>query len=253
MLKEKGLIRVLYAMRRSYQTPGSATTPPEDAPGLCIVVLLCWLVSCDGEVSEDEWQELRAIADAASMGGRLDQIIKRTRAGDPEFLIVACKTAHVLSSNNKRLLLEMAVTLALKDGYLRHPEMHVLAFIADLVGLGKEGLATIFRELTTHEYPPLGDMSNPQWWRVRDSGSRYRPGEAEGERSGRVSHELRKALGVLGLDEDASQTEIRQAYLRLVAVHHPDKFASLGPAAVEAATVTFRRIQWAYRIASGRT
>ncbi len=48
---------------------------------------------------------------------------------------------------------------------------------------------------------------------------------------------------MLGLEEGATEDDIRAAYRRLSLVHHPDRY---GADAVRAATDTFRRIQAAF-------
>ncbi len=53
-------------------------------------------------------------------------------------------------------------------------------------------------------------------------------------------------LAILGLEESASASEIKEAYRRMAQVHHPERFAALGQDAVAAANVSFQRIQRAY-------
>lgn len=50
----------------------------------------------------------------------------------------------------------------------------------------------------------------------------------------------------LGLSETASDDEIRSAWRRLAAEHHPDKVASLGPAEAAAAETRFRELKEAW-------
>ena len=50
----------------------------------------------------------------------------------------------------------------------------------------------------------------------------------------------------LGLDPTAEDEEIRAAFRRLAAEHHPDRVASLGPERVEAAAQRFRAVKDAY-------
>lgn len=84
-------------------------------------------------------------------------------------------------------------------------------------------------------------------------------GGASGDTSGSSAHssqsvdiEWLKALAVLGLDEGATQKEVKVAYLRMAQVHHPDKYAALDDEAVEAATKAFTRIQNAYDYLRGQ-
>jgi DnaJ like chaperone protein len=88
-------------------------------------------------------------------------------------------------------------------------------------------------------------MSSPEYYEEsadqQKSEREDRPRRPSGTDSRRVH-----ALATLGLEEGASSEEIVRAYRRLVKVHHPDRFESLGAEAVRAATQTFQRIQAAY-------
>ena len=65
----------------------------------------------------------------------------------------------------------------------------------------------------------------------------------------RYSNEQREwAFSVLGLNENSSIKEIKDAYHKLCLVHHPDKFVKLGPEATRAANVIFTKINQAYNI-----
>ena len=57
---------------------------------------------------------------------------------------------------------------------------------------------------------------------------------------------------MLGLDETATPTDIRAAYRRLATVHHPDRFSTMGPEAVAAASESFRRLTVAYERLTAR-
>lgn len=56
------------------------------------------------------------------------------------------------------------------------------------------------------------------------------------------------ALGVLGLGPDASSVQIRQAYLKLAAKWHPDKWAGAAEGEREAAEARFKVIQRVYEL-----
>lgn len=54
-------------------------------------------------------------------------------------------------------------------------------------------------------------------------------------------------FSVLGVREDASEDEIRQAYKHLMSMYHPDKVASMGPEIRELANDKAQAITAAYR------
>ncbi len=75
----------------------------------------------------------------------------------------------------------------------------------------------------------------------RQGGSRAR---------GAVSH-ASEALEVLGLEQGATQKQIRDRHRELVKRHHPDKHAHLGPVAAKEAEERFREVQAAYEVLGG--
>lgn len=55
-----------------------------------------------------------------------------------------------------------------------------------------------------------------------------------------------RALDILGLDADATRSEIKKAYRRLAQTHHPDRFFALGESDVASASLRFQKIKKAY-------
>jgi len=103
--------------------------------------------------------------------------------------------------------------------------------------------------LSSNELPIAGDPSSLGWWKEREeSARRARTARPETQPSSSSSRERLRALFVLGLDEEATEDDVRAAYRRLSQVHHPDKFQAIGPDAVRAATETFKRIQAAFEL-----
>src|SRR6516165_9313164 len=90
---------------------------------------------------------------------------------------------------------------------------------------------------------PLGDPSSLRWWADVES---KRSQQSTSRSTTSLDLDRLKALASLGLDENASLQDIKNAYRRLSHVHHPDRFMSSGPEAVAAATESFKRIQIAY-------
>lgn len=56
------------------------------------------------------------------------------------------------------------------------------------------------------------------------------------------------AYKVLGIDNTASDEEIKKAYRKMAVAHHPDKFATMGEQHQKAANEKFQKIQEAYEI-----
>jgi DnaJ-domain-containing protein 1 len=130
--------------------------------------------------------------------------------------------------------LRLALAVVLADGVVRRPEADLLLFLADLLELSREEFEGLFLEAAGRPFP-------------RRWGGSGRPVEEErvvaDDRDPR-----RSALAVLGLAEPADREAVRRAYRELAAAHHPDRFAALGPEAVEAARIGFLRVRQAYEV-----
>lgn len=61
-------------------------------------------------------------------------------------------------------------------------------------------------------------------------------------------HDSASAYAVLEITPDATDEEVKKAYRRMAAKHHPDKVATLGPEVRKAATEKFQQVQVAYEM-----
>lgn len=219
--------------------------------GLCIVTLLAWIASSDGSLSDEEMGALEEIANAGKNSTELKSAIQHARKGNISDLQLACEVVRSLDKERKELFLQMAIGIAVADGYLAIPENHILRFLADVIGYSPKQLAATFEELTNKPFPAPGDPSTVEWWLHRE-GDHSRRDESSDEsrqdapRTGQHGMSRAQALDVLGLDASASMSDIKQAFRHLANTHHPDRFSKLGPEAVKAANVIFIRIKSAY-------
>lgn len=122
----------------------------------------------------------------------------------------------------------------------------ILIFI--LVSVVASFVRAVFRGLS-------GQTGNAGGRGRRTTGGGYR-GHTGGAGSrnpfGGNSRSLRKsALETLGLEEGASDREIRQAYRKLAQKYHPDRVAHLGPELVELTSEKFREVREAYEVLGG--
>jgi uncharacterized membrane protein YebE (DUF533 family) len=88
----------------------------ENRVSFCIVTLLAWLAACDGHVSAEEEQSLKQIANSSGHGDDFRQAIRFAEQNRVPVLQLACEVAADLEDQNKQLLLQMAVGIALDDG-----------------------------------------------------------------------------------------------------------------------------------------
>ncbi|MBK8913318.1 MAG: DnaJ domain-containing protein [Phycisphaerales bacterium] len=231
----------------------------ENPIAAAMMLLLSWIATSDGDASDEEVDALRSIASAGKSESALDPLIVLARRGDIADLQLACEVLREIRAESRRLMLQMALVVALEDGYLTTGEGHIVRFAADLLQHSPSDLDALFQEMTGHPFPPPADPSTVEWWEEREGRWQGRSHERAGGSSttgaggnsqaggGSVPDLQRlRDLAALGLDETANTDDVRAAYRRMAKVHHPDRFSSLGPEAVKAAHVSFRRIQQAY-------
>ena len=146
------------------------------------------------------------------------------------------------------------IAVAVDDGFLTFAEQEFLLFMVDLFAIPRSRFEAMYLEVAGGKFPSIGDPSSIAWWEAkekkRDSqeGTNQRKASQHGEY--RAIKGKLHALGILGLDEDATQEDIRKAYLRLVKVHHPDKYQHLGEEDFREAEKAFALIQQAYEYLS---
>jgi uncharacterized tellurite resistance protein B-like protein len=213
--------------------------------GFSLTTLLAWIAVCDNEVVETERQFIAGIAGAGSRPIDSASAIEAAQWATAEDLQLACEVVRHVTPEKRRLVLDMAIGVAMADGTLRPMENHILRCLADMLELGERGIDASFLEATGKPFPRPADMSSVEYW--KESAQQNQSESQETPRK-RTDTDVRRtrALATLGLEESASAQEIVQAYRRLAKVHHPDRFESLGAESVRAATQTFQRIQAAY-------
>lgn len=235
----------------------------DDRQGLCVIAILAWVASCDGAVAPRERELLDRFAEGLPNLTEVGRVIEAVIPTRPDDIELACR--HVrnrMDRGGKHLLLQLAITMAVQDGFLSVGENWVLQFLADLLGVSPRKFAKLFAEISHRPFPAAGDPSSVRWWRDRQAGIPARPSpEAHGAED-RAAPDVADApepmtrevaLRVLGLDESASLEAIHRAYRRLAKFRHPDRFAKLGPAATSAATAAFERVREAYELLSTDT
>jgi uncharacterized tellurite resistance protein B-like protein len=226
--------------------------------GLSVVVLLAWISLCDGDVSERELEALKGIAAAGEHELDTEAIIQVAAKADVADLQLCCEVVRHLPPAARETFLQVAISTAIADGVLRPSENHILLFLVDVLAVGPKRFGEIFAEITGRVFPQPTNLSDPQTWgEWQDRRQQRESSSEEDARSSRARYAPTsashiRALATLGLEEGATDEQIRDAYRRLAKVHHPDRFSSLGPEAERAATSTFQRIKTAYDLLSAR-
>lgn len=223
--------------------------------GISLLLLLSWVACCDGHASDDELRQIRKIIQNTPEAGIADEVISIAKRGDLSAIQCACEIIRASHPQDKaQSLFTLMVLIAVADGYIRPSEIYVLQFLADLLGLTRQQVESCYLEITGKAFPSTPDPSSAEWWKERtgrqkqsQNGSSSSDQSSNRSKSSKTVNMARlKALGMLGLDEDASLSDIKGAYRRLAHVHHPDRFSNLGPEAASAASESFRRIKDAY-------
>ena len=129
-----------------------------------------------------------------------------------------------------QFFVEQVLVLALHDGKLEQAEYDVLLRITQALGFRREQL----------------DI----WLQMAQAGQRFRgAGSRAGQQANAANH-LDDAYAVLGVSRQASAAEVKKAYRKLMAKHHPDKLAAQGlpPEMRESAQQKAQEIQAAYEL-----
>lgn len=147
------------------------------------------------------------------------------------------------------ILLVYLLSMATTDGPLQREEMRVVQQVATELGFSSLVFNHLLNMVAAQDsfHRPGGEgrenRGAQQEHRARGNG------QAEySNKSHTIDPDLAAALAVLGMAESASETEITQAYRKLVNQYHPDKLIDKGfpPELMEAATDRFRTIRTAY-------
>jgi DnaJ like chaperone protein len=177
-----------------------------------LCTLFVELARVDGEVVREEVRVMREYfqQDLGFEGSSLNRVrnfLKAAIASSAELEDAARKVRDGLEPPARAFLLDALYDLALADGELKRSERDALRKLANVLEVGEEA----HRKVTARYFGK---------------------GEAH--------------FATLGLTPEATDEEIRSAFRKLAAQHHPDKVASQGAQAVEAASRRFLEVKEAY-------
>ena len=220
--------------------------------GTSVLLILAWIATSDGTIDQAEAKRLSKISVDTKHGRDVHQITELAKNRDLDAIELACEVVQRYFREEKAtLFLEMAIGMAIADGYLLPEENHILRFLSDLLGVSRSSFNALFVEMTGKELPNPSDPSKASFWKTRDGSQRRKQSDSSSEstRASSPPPPDQKAVhsyAVLGLEWGATLEDVKRAYRRLAQVHHPDRFSSLGEESVAAATSTFQRIKEAY-------
>ncbi|MFL3651455.1 MAG: co-chaperone DjlA [Pseudoalteromonas sp.] len=118
-----------------------------------------------------------------------------------------------------QLFLEIQIQMAFSDGVLAEQEKQLLAQVSKQLGISKPHFAFVLKryqaEFNFRQQQQQGQSSS-----YREGSGHHVPPDNSMNRS--------QALALLGLNSDATARDIKVAYRKLMAQHHPDKLVSQG-------------------------
>ncbi|TMO78586.1 co-chaperone DjlA [Pseudoalteromonas sp. S3776] len=124
-----------------------------------------------------------------------------------------------------QLFLEIQIQMAFSDGVLAEQEKQLLQEVSKQLGISKTHFAFILKRYQAE----FSFRQQQQQYRQQQQG------QSSGYREGSGHHvppnnsmNRSQALALLGLSSDATQRDIKVAYRKLMAQHHPDKLVSQG-------------------------
>jgi len=198
--------------------------------------IMGFVAKADGQVSEDEIRAARALMHRLSMGSaQIRQAITWFDSGKAKTFPLTSTVRQFKRDSQRRpklrgLLLRFLMEISLSKSSLKQRERAVLWTVCSELGIGRVELAQLEAMLRAQR----GFRKSPA-------------GNADAAR-------VRAAYATLGVNSAATNTEIKQAYRRLMNRNHPDKIAGSNPPPAEIAVAekNTREIRTAYELLKAR-
>ena len=221
-----------------------------------IAFLSLWMAMSKGRVSDDEYGFILFSSRINLKPPDIDLIVEYLKGDSRPYIQRSCKMIQSIGLEQKGSLMELFLLVALRDGMITTPELHILRLFSDILGIPEIQLNQLFRKITGEAIPFPSDLSWIEWWqqreRNRQTNKERRAKQSTGHRdyhtvyASKIATTRNQYLAILGLEEEATADDIKKSYRKLAKIHHPDKYHRLGTQAVEIATNTFKRIHEAY-------
>lgn len=123
-----------------------------------------------------------------------------------------------------QLFLEIQIQMAFSDGILAEQEKQLLSEVSKQLGISKTHFAFVLKryqaEFNFRQQQQRYQQSQSAHSSFKEGSGHHVPKNNSMSRA--------QALGLLGLNEDATQRDIKVAYRKLMSQHHPDKLVSQG-------------------------
>lgn len=197
--------------------------------------LMGYVAKCDGRVSEQEIEHTEALFRQLGLGDeqRLQAIMLFKEGAKDEFAVEAVAQHFRAATGGHRVLsqtlLMFLVAMALADGHLHDAERAALKRVGELLGFAAEAVDELLRMATAQDH-----FHHREGTSTRDSSA----------------PSLEDAYAALGVSAEASDSEIKRAYRKLMSQNHPDKLSARGvpEEMLRLATEKSQEIQAAYEM-----
>lgn len=172
------------------------------------------IAKADGRVSENEIQMAKAVMSHMGLSEerRRSAIDNFNRGKQPEFDLSACLQEFTQNCgrapNLMQMFMEIQISAAFADGTLGNNERHVLENIAQQIGISSIRLNLLINSVQAQQ--------------------RFHQSQQQGHSQQASGMQLADAYQVLCVEASASDKDVKRAYRKMMAQHHPDKLAAKG-------------------------
>ena len=170
------------------------------------------VAKADGRVTEDEIAYARSVMERMQLDeAKRREAIEYFNEGksadyDLEPLLRPLATVFKHRNDLRMIFFELQMAAAFADGEISDAERSVIVDICQRLGLKADAIDALIRRMQAQS-------SFHQHWQSGGVPSQQK---------------ISEAYGVLGVAEDASDTQVKRAWRKLMSQHHPDKLVSKG-------------------------
>jgi DnaJ like chaperone protein len=221
-----------------------------------VFVLMGRLAKADGRISEQEIQAAEGLMQR--MGLTLEhrqQAIELFKQGASNETLIDGLLKEFASGAGRYpqlriTLLEYLTVIALADGELHDAERAVLFTVANSLGIPRRQFEHLLSMLLAQEQFREQQFRQQQYDQGDARGNYSQQDYSHYQRAAPRRDELQLAYQALGVNQNASDGEVKKAWRKLMSQHHPDKLIAQGVPddMLKIATEKTQEIQSAYEL-----